>query len=40
MIAHGMTPENIKNAQDNADAQFRRMFRAMGYTRIGIRFEK
>ena len=39
MLRHGLTPENLRSAQDNADAQLRRMFRAMGFNNIVIRFQ-
>jgi hypothetical protein len=40
MIAHAMTPQNLQSAEDNADAQLRRMMRAMGYKTVIVRFEK
>ena len=39
MMAHCLTPENLKTAEDNADAQFRRMMKAMGFNHIEIKFE-
>lgn len=39
MMAHGLTPENLRNAEQNADDQLRRMLKAMGYQNIVIRFE-
>jgi hypothetical protein len=40
MLSHGLTPENLRTAEENADAQLRKMFRAMGYNNIVIRFEE
>ncbi|MBR6275442.1 MAG: DUF4230 domain-containing protein [Prevotella sp.] len=40
MIAHALTPQNLKGAQSNAEAQFRHMLKAMGYNHINIIFEK
>jgi hypothetical protein len=39
MLSHCLTPANLRSAQDNADAQLRSMFSAMGYKNIVIRFE-
>jgi len=39
MLSHALTPQNLQSAQDNADQQFRQLFRAMGYNNIFIRFE-
>lgn len=39
MLVHGLTPSNLRSAQDNADAQMRRMMKAMGYNNIVVRFE-
>lgn len=36
MLRHALTPANIKAAQNNADAQMRRMMTAMGYNNITI----
>jgi hypothetical protein len=38
MKAHCLTPQNLKSAENNADTQFRRMMKAMGYNNIIIRF--
>ena len=38
MLAHGLTPENLRQAEDNADSQFRRMMKAMGFQTVIIRF--
>ena len=40
MLAHGLTPENLHNAAQNADAQLRQMLKAMGYQNIIIKFEE
>ncbi len=39
MLRHALTPQNLQSAQDNADLQFRQLFRSMGYSNIVIRFE-
>ena len=39
MLSHALTPQNLQSAQDNADQQFRQLFRAMGYNNIFIMFE-
>jgi hypothetical protein len=40
MLSHALTEANLKSAQDNADAQFRQMLKAMGYKEITIRFKQ
>lgn len=35
-----LTPSNLKTAQENAEAQFRRMLLSMGYKNVEITFEK
>ena len=40
MLAHGLTTENLRSAEQNADAQLRQMLRAMGYQNIIIKFEE
>lgn len=40
MLSHGLTQQNIENAQINAKTQFRRMLQAMGYNHVSIRFEE
>lgn len=40
MKRKGLTAANIRIAQDNADAQLRRMMRTMGFNTVIIRFEK
>ncbi|MBR1388859.1 MAG: DUF4230 domain-containing protein [Prevotella sp.] len=39
MLRRCLTPANLKTAQDNAEAQFSKMLRAMGYKVVVIRFE-
>ena len=38
MLRNGLTQTNIRSAENNADAQFRNMFRAMGFENVVIRF--
>ena len=40
MIAHCLTPENLRSAEDNADQQFRKMLKAMGFSYVSIDFER
>lgn len=40
MMAHGMTAENITAAQNNADAQMRKMLKAMGFKNVIVRFRQ
>ena len=40
MIAQCLTPENLRCAQDNADQQFRKMLKAMGFNYVSIDFER
>lgn len=39
MLAHGLTPENLRHAEQNADTQLRQMVKAMGFQNIIIKFE-
>ena len=39
MLVHGLTPENLRNAEQNATDQLRRMMKAMGYQNVVIKFE-
>ena len=39
MLAHGLTPENLRHAEQNADTQLRQMMKAMGFQNIIIKFE-
>jgi hypothetical protein len=36
MKRHALTPQNLQSAQDNGDAQLRRVMKAMGYNNINI----
>jgi len=38
MLAHCLTPANLSTAESNADAQFRRMMKGMGFNHVNIRF--
>jgi len=40
MLKRCMSKENLLTAQENAEAQFTQLFRAMGYANVIIRFEK
>ena len=40
MIAHCLTPENLRSAENNADVQFRKMMKTMGFNYVSIRFER
>lgn len=40
MMSHSFTRANIRSAENNADAQFRNMLRAMGFDNIVIRFDR
>jgi hypothetical protein len=40
MLNRCMTTENKETARKNGEVQFRRMMRAMGYERVGIRWEE
>jgi hypothetical protein len=35
-----MTPTNLKAAEENAEAQFRKMLLALGYKNVIIKFER
>ena len=39
MLAHCLTPENLRSARENGEALFRRMMRSMGYERVCIRWK-
>lgn len=39
MKAHALTPQNLQTAENNADAQLRRMMRAMGFRHIEVKGE-
>jgi len=38
MLAHCLTPQNLRSAEQNGEAQVRRMMAAMGYSNITVRF--
>lgn len=40
MLAHCLTPQNLQSARNNAETQFRRMMKALGYNNIIIRFDQ
>ena len=40
MLRHGLTPENLKAAQENGEALFRQMLRSMGFERVSIRWRQ
>lgn len=40
MLAHGLTPQNLRSAENNADAQFRQLLRAMGFRYVIVRFAR
>lgn len=40
MLHRCLTPANVKTAQENAEAQFSKMLRAMGYKNVEISFEQ
>lgn len=39
MLSHCLTNDNLRQARENGEVQFRRMMRAMGYERVGIVWE-
>lgn len=40
MLAFGLSPQNLRSAEDNADAQFRQLLRSMGFRNIIVRFRQ
>ena len=40
MLAHCLTTQNLRCAEQNGEAQFRRMMKSMGYNHVSIAFEK
>ena len=40
MLQRCMTPSNVKAAEENAEAQFRKMLLALGYKNVIIKFEQ
>lgn len=39
MLAHCLTPQNLRSAQVNAEMQFRKMLKTMGFNHVSIQFE-
>ena len=39
MLEHCLTADNIANAQQNGEAQFRNMMKSLGYQHVGIRWQ-
>ena len=40
MLKHALTPNNLRQARQNGEAQMRQLFKAMGYDRVSIRFSE
>ena len=40
MLKHCLTPENLRNARDNGEMQFRRMMKAMGFDHVSVNYEE
>lgn len=40
MLKHALTPENLQQARQNGEAQMQRLFQAMGYEHVSIRFSE
>ena len=40
MIAHCLTPTNLRTAEENARESFRKLLRTMGYQKVNITFKK
>ena len=40
MLTKGLTPDNLRTAQNNADTQLRQMMQAMGFNTVIVKFEK
>lgn len=40
MLRHGLTPENMKVAQENGEALFRQMLQSMGFEHVSIRWRQ
>lgn len=38
MLLHSMTKENLHNAQENGEAQFRRMMKTMGFEHVNVQW--
>lgn len=39
MLAHCLTPENLRSARENGEALFIKMMKSMGYERVSIRWQ-
>lgn len=39
MLRHCLTPENIRSARQNGEAQFRKLMQSMGFEHVAIRWE-
>ena len=39
MLAHCLTPENLRRARENGEALFIKMMKSMGYERVSIRWQ-
>ena len=39
MLGHCLTPENLRTARENGEAQFSRMMKTMGYEHVSIRWK-
>jgi len=40
MKAHALTPQNLRSAQDNADAQVCKLLHAMGFAHVSVEFRE
>ena len=40
MLHYGLSPQNLKTAEANADVQFRQLLHAMGFEKVEVRFRK
>ena len=40
MLKHALTPENLRQARQNGEAQMQRLFQTMGYEHVSIRFSE
>ena len=40
MLKHCLTPENLRNARENGEVQFRRMMKTMGYEHVNILWQE
>jgi hypothetical protein len=39
MLAHCLTPENLRSARENGEALFTKMMKNMGYERVSVRWK-